>query len=377
MALGPEDRSRSLPPEAFLDKALAAAERCGVTRLADITRLDRLGLPVWQTVRPAGKALSVHQGKGSSPLTARIGALCEAIECHCAENALADGPLCAFAALPPDERAPDLADYADSRDSPPPADEPVQWCLAKDIVTGRDHYLPHPLVSLDCTWDLPSGFDQESSGLGAGNTESEALTTSLLEIIERDALGEWQRGDSESRMATSLAPATVPFDWFQAWSARLEEQQIEVELFRLPSDLSIPAFMCTIGGAEEFGPAYRWFYGSAVHGDPEIALFKAFAEALQSRLTVIAGVRDDILPSYYSSASVDATEVSDGARPAALIWEDVPPIAWGWEPLVERLARQGYRQVAAKRLDDGLDVVVTRVFVPGLGSTDRTRRLSL
>src|SRR3546814_8113336 len=105
MALGPEDGSRLVPVAPFLKTALAAAELCGVTRLADITRLDRLGLPVWQAVRPAGRALSVHQGKGASPLAARIGALCEAIECHCAENAPADGPLCSFADLPPDARA--------------------------------------------------------------------------------------------------------------------------------------------------------------------------------------------------------------------------------------------------------------------------------
>jgi ribosomal protein S12 methylthiotransferase accessory factor len=286
----------------------------------------------------------------------------------------ADGPSCPFDALPPDERAPDLADYADDRDAPPRADEPVQWCLAKDIVTGRDHYLPHPLVSLDCTFGLPSLFDRESSGLGAGSNERDALTTALLEIIERDALGEWQRADCETQMATSLVPATVPFDWFQAWASRLEDHRIEVQLFRLPGE--VPAFMSVIGGAEEFGSAYRRFHGSAAHGDSEVALFKAFAEAIQSRLTVIAGVRDDILPSYYNSRSAGAAEANRCTPAGALTWEDIPPVEWGWEKLVEGLARRGYPQVVAKRLDNGLDVVVMRAFVPGLGSTDRTPRLS-
>lgn len=375
MSLGPEDRSRSLPPEAFLDKALAAAEQCGVTRLADITRLDRLGLSVWQAVRPAGKALSVHQGKGVAPLAAKIGALCEAIECHCAENAPADGPLCRFDALPSNERAPDLADYADCRDAPPPGDEPIQWSLAKDLVTGRDHYLPHLLVSLDCTFGLPSLFDRESSGLGTGNEERDALTIALLEIIERDALGEWQRVDFEKQMATSIALNTVPFDWFRNWLSCFAEYRIELQLFRLTSDLSVPVFLCVIGGMEEFGPAYRRFYGSAAHGDPELALFKALAEALQSRLTVIAGVRDDILPSYYSSRPPAAAQIARDKPAGALVWEDTPPLPWGWEPLIESLARRGYRQVVAKRLDDGLGFVVARAFVPGLGSTDRTRRL--
>ena len=375
MVLGPEDRSRSLPPEALLTKALAAAEQCGVTRLADITRLDRLGLPVWQAVRPAGKALSVHQGKGVSPLAAKIGALCEAIECHSAENVPADGPLCRFDALPPNERAPDLADYADIREAPPPGDEPIQWCLARDLVTGQDHYLPHLLVSLDCTFGLPSLFDRESSGLGTGADEGDALTIALLEIIERDALGAWERAEIETQMATSIALNTVPFDWFRNWLTCFADHGIELQLFRLTSDLSVPVFLCVIGGMEEFGPAYRRFYGSAAHGDPELALFKALAEALQSRLTVIAGVRDDILPSYYSSRRTAAAEIARDTPGRALMWEDRPPLTWGWEPLADNLARHGYRQVVAKRLDQGLGLAVTRVFVPGLGSTDRTRRL--
>src|SRR3546814_12176240 len=111
--------------------------------------------------------------------------------------------LCSFADLPPDARAPDVADYAERRDAPPSAYQPIQWCLAKDIPTGRDHFLPHPLVSLDWTWGHDSLFDRESSGLGAGSDEGAALRVSLLEIIERDALGEWRRGEFESQMARS------------------------------------------------------------------------------------------------------------------------------------------------------------------------------
>ena len=36
---------------ALLPASRAAAAQAGVTRLADITRLDRIGLPVWQAVR--------------------------------------------------------------------------------------------------------------------------------------------------------------------------------------------------------------------------------------------------------------------------------------------------------------------------------------
>src|SRR3546814_2319749 len=103
--------------------------------------------------------------------------------------------------------------------------------------------------------------------------------------------------------------------------------------------------MCVIGGAEEFGPAYRRFYGSAAHGDSELALFKAFAEALQSRLTVIAGVRADILPSYYTLRPAAATAVNESAPTGTVAWEEAAPLAHGWEHIVAGLARRGYRSV--------------------------------
>src|SRR5690349_14254299 len=38
----------------------------GITRLANITGLDTVGIPVWTIVRPLGLSLSVSQGKGIS-----------------------------------------------------------------------------------------------------------------------------------------------------------------------------------------------------------------------------------------------------------------------------------------------------------------------
>ena len=57
----------------------------GISRVTDITRMDRLGLPVFASVRPRGKALCVHAGKGLLPADARIGALMEALEFAIAE----------------------------------------------------------------------------------------------------------------------------------------------------------------------------------------------------------------------------------------------------------------------------------------------------
>src|SRR5258705_6888584 len=41
-----------------------AAKRAGITRIAELTGLDTLGIPVFAAVRPMGKSLSTQQGKG-------------------------------------------------------------------------------------------------------------------------------------------------------------------------------------------------------------------------------------------------------------------------------------------------------------------------
>ncbi|HEV2816617.1 MAG TPA: YcaO-like family protein [Allosphingosinicella sp.] len=357
----------------FFQRALVAARLCGVTRLADVTGLDRLGLPVWQAVRPAGRSLSVHQGKGASPEAAKLGALCEAIEAHCAEQAPADGPLCSLADLPPTERAADIGDYCKVRTNQPESGEAIQWCRATDLATGTPQYLPHELVSLDYTRGLPSFFERASNGLGAGASEADALSISLCELIERDAVGEWQRLDRPARVATLVRLDTIPFDWFKAWRERFLSLDIALQVFRLASLADIPVLLCMIGGCEEFGPAYRRFYGTAAHGDAELALFKALAEAIQSRLTLIAGVRDDIMPSYYARPRPRPAAMGS---PGRLIWDRAAPTPCGPDPIARRLAAHGYRRIAVKRLDDGLDgVAVTKAFVPGLGSSRRTRRL--
>ena len=373
-APGPEEPHRSVAPADFLQHVRGAAKLCGVTRLADITGLDRLGLPVWQAVRPAGWGLSVHQGKGASTLDAKIGALCEAIESHFAEQAPADGPCCELEALPAAYRPADITDYCKVREIAPASDERIQWCEATYLTTGAPQYLPHLLVSLDYRSGLGGSFERVSGGLGAGPREEDAVKTALVELIERDAAGEWSRRTPAERLSTSFDLASIPYEWFQTWRERLAALEVDLQIFQLPSIVGVPAFRCMIGAVEEFGQAYRAFSGTAAHADPEIALFKAWGEAVQSRLTLIAGVRDDISPQYYQRSATARRPVA-GFPQGRRQWVEAEPLEDVVATVAERLAALGYSQIAVKRLDHGVDgVAVTRVFVPGLGSLTRTRR---
>lgn len=360
----------------YLKRLLGLASRCGVTRLADITRLDQVGMPVWQAVRPAGRSLSVHQGKGATPLHARIGALSEAIESDCAERTEADGPVAPFEQLAKSERAPRVCDYSRSRELPRP-NGPIAWCAALDVVTGKAQYLPHALVSLDFTLPPEPYFERSSTGLGAGPDEAYALRTALAELVERDAVGEWERAGLIDRMAASVALDSVAFAWFEAYRGTLAELGASLRLFAPPAAIDLPVFVCWIEGPERYGTRWRRFGGSGAHGDPEQALFRAVSEALQSRLTFIAAVRDDMLPSAYDQDQGPSVALLPPTPPgfAQLEWDELPVHGASAADIVLSLTAAGYRQIAAKRIEGNLEgIAVVKAFVPGLGSPTRARR---
>ena len=58
----------------------------GISRLADVTGLDRIGIPVVMACRPNARSLAVSQGKGLDRDAARASALMEAIELYHAER---------------------------------------------------------------------------------------------------------------------------------------------------------------------------------------------------------------------------------------------------------------------------------------------------
>lgn len=55
---------RACDPSETYDHLRALMPRCGITRIANITGLDRVGVPVYTAIRPNSRALSTSQGKG-------------------------------------------------------------------------------------------------------------------------------------------------------------------------------------------------------------------------------------------------------------------------------------------------------------------------
>src|SRR6478736_5643799 len=124
---------RRLAPAATLAAIRPIAETCGVTRLADITGLDTIGIPVFQAIRPLARSLSVSQGKGVTRVAARVSALMESIELHHAET------------VAPTEHGP-----ARAGDCLSPEDgSQIDWCRGVNLLSGLTTRVPHARVSMD------------------------------------------------------------------------------------------------------------------------------------------------------------------------------------------------------------------------------------
>ena len=78
---------RVVPPEETLRRFSPKLSVAGVTRIADITGLDRVGIPVFSAIRPSASqgAVSVHSGKGTTAVEAKVSAMMESFERYSAE----------------------------------------------------------------------------------------------------------------------------------------------------------------------------------------------------------------------------------------------------------------------------------------------------
>ncbi len=371
-----------------MQRAAHAAGLAGVTRLAEVTRLDQIGIPVFQAIRPFGRTVSVHQGKALSAKPAMIGALMEAVETDHAEAFPAvfegerwTGP---FEALPVAERAPCLSDFARRRGRAPRADETLVW-LAADRLAGPGRlWTPMDTVRLDFCTLGDRRLDRTSNGLGARFDRQGAAKKALLELIERDAEHEWLALPPPARTAHRLELETIPFVWFGRLRETLDRAGLSMALYGLPAVVNVPVFLCELHEAAAGGDLRAWTRGVGCALHPADALMAAMTEAAQSRLTAISGARDDILH-FASRPSCGTFGVAPPIPPCLrpVPWDEVrerfcehpvPTV----EGLAEALARAGYPDASIVDLSRpapvGATVTVVKAVAPGLGAFARSRR---
>src|SRR5271155_3839226 len=77
---------RTISPSETWEWVRPLASRMGITRVGNVTGLDRIGIPVAVAVRPNSRSVSVSQGKGLDVAQAMTSALMEAVEGFHAED---------------------------------------------------------------------------------------------------------------------------------------------------------------------------------------------------------------------------------------------------------------------------------------------------
>ena len=373
---------RVVEPEVTLRRVLPLARHLGVTRLANLTGLDRLGIPVAAAYRPNSRSLAVFQGKGTTLAAAKASALMEAAEAWHAERVASPrlrgrhGELVGrgVAALDPG-RLPRSAGAAGE-----PGRFVFDWVRGRDLLTGAVRWVPLDVVTTDYTaGGSPKGPLQSTShGLAAGNHVLEALCHALCEVIERDALALWRLLPDAAQDATALDLATAPPELRAGLLDRFAAAGVALRAFDVTSDVGVPVVLCLAVGDAEHDDVEPQL-GSGCHPDPAVALARAAAEAAQTRLTRIAGARDDLPPESYEPARRAARARAGrewlGATPPAGAGRDCLGLpSCGGATLEEDLAAM-LQRLAAVGLDEAvwvdlgdpaLGLPVVRVVVPGL-----------
>jgi YcaO-like protein with predicted kinase domain len=344
----------------------------GITRVADVTGLDTLGIPVVMVVRPNARSLSVAQGKGLDLPAAKVSGIMEALECFHAER---------VSGLVQVGRHADLIHHHDIVD---PFSLPrlptsqfrstltIPWIEALDLVSGRARLVPLEMVSADFTSPgLPGSgfFGRSTNGLASGNSIVEALLHALCELIERDAWALWHASAGVTGRAIELATEVDPR--VVRLLERFEAANCSVSVEDLTTDVGVPVFLARLTGGGHGSPATEAPAGGlGCHPDGTLALLRALSEAAQSRLTRIAGSRDDLVPHWYRSpqpaeGNRNMTEVA--AKRAQGVQNDTIEDDLKW--LDERLTACGMNdRLAIDLARPDMEISVAKVIVPGLES---------
>lgn len=365
---------RVATPEETWRKVAPWLDRIGVTRVANVTGLDHVGIPVWQAIRPNSRSLSVSQGKGIDAMAAKVSAVMESLEQWVAERVQCDLRLASFGDLQSENAADPFTLPLDAR-SFYRHDVPLLWARGFDIMGLQPMWVPFDLVHANTT--APgTNFVRTTNGLASGNTVVEAILHGLCEVIERDAHALWKlRADVA---ATRVSVADVDHAAVKRLVDLYEAAHLVPIVWNMTSDVGIATIRVIAFDADTdvlMNPMPA-AYGAGCHIDRNTALVRGLTEAAQSRLSWIAGSRDDMdRASSYDALLQEAlineyTALAAEAPRAKL--SDVPTggtdsVEGDLRFVLDRLRQCGIEQAIVVPLSPAdLPVSVVRVVVPGL-----------
>ncbi len=384
---------RVLSEEESLLRIRSVQSKVGVTRVAQITDLDRIGIPVHSVTRPSAAkgAVSVYSGKGVSDEQSRISAVMEAVE-RCLGEASRDN----LDIKEPHIREEWIVDsYSHLEEFENPVDpnelilpqplspeSPIEWVRGWDLLADEDVLVPanavyHPYNPPPSVFRL---FRSDTNGFAAGNSIEEAILHGLLEVVERDAYS-IAEGTRETGSRIVLDPSDgTPYTLFKKFT----DAMVDVYLWNLPSETGIPTVLAALDDRALRDPALL-VIGAGAHLDPAVAVTRALTEAAQSRLIQIHGAREDTLREevmrragyttvkrinrhWYNKRreTITLPEIANCAERKP--YENIRIV-------LDRIARIASRAIIVNLTREKIEIPVIRAIVPGLevSALDSTR----
>lgn len=348
-------------------------DQFGISRVADLTRLDAIGLPVYSCVRALSATISIHSGKGLTHEASRAGAIAEAIEFQVAEKPSGVFRVANATQLPAQDRLP-LEDCALARASVVNDLTPLAWEEVVNIQSGAPKLIPSDLVWLTGRIrDQPLLYFQTgTNGIASGGTLEDAILSGLYEIVERDAwtLNQWLMD------VHGILPARVPLidlsPELETAVRKIEAAEVKLHLFDITTDYRVPAFSAVL--LDLSGNVAGTFGGYGCHLSAEVAATRAITEAAQARCCYISGARDDLFRrQFLLMKRMDQRTLDDmfSELPRASVLSDYRKIHFDdvrteLRYLLKLIRQHGVSEVFVKDMGSVLDgqIHVVRVYSP-------------
>lgn len=410
--------SRIKPVEETIKTILPVSSNIGITRLADITNMDILGIPNFSAVLPGTEDyIWVYSGKGPTRMDAKASALMESIERYSSlpsgnRKKMIQGSYKELSKVsktlhPSNVVEPMILEYDDEMI--------MDFLSGYDLVNNERILIPAPLALFRYSPKPPAINPfayHHTNGLASGNVLEEAICHSLCELIERDA--------------TSLAElnaSALPYNFLRTMTKYLSDNGLEIDpvdgtefvdddskypdvdisnidfkpisnLVKKFNDAKIPLIIKDITspiGVPTFNASsIEWITedygylaeGHGTHPDARIALLRAITEVSQTRAANIQGARDDLRKISYGNSNSDEKKTWQFMKSKntiqfseikSFIHDDIlDDINF----ILSRLVSNGLKQVIVVDLTNPqIMIPVVRTIVPGLETFKITKAI--
>ncbi|MDE4908658.1 YcaO-like family protein [Methanogenium marinum] len=262
------------------DTAVTLTEEAKIADLIDITEKDRLGIPVWCTIRPKERLGKVTAGAGRTTDDAKCAAMMGTVERYSSTYSGGQMDIASYEevgltrAVDPEElilpRKPEIG-------------EKLHWLAGQDILHDERVYIPanavyHPYDPIGMANQL---FRSDPNGLGAGCVAEEAIIHGIYEVIERDALSRAETNYSLGKrlIPESGTPAGTLMEIFAA-------EGIEVTMWLLNDTYGIPTVAAVADDTITQDP-FMIMMAASTHPDPNVAAEYTLLKLARNRVSQI------------------------------------------------------------------------------------------